>query len=282
MSRYGNIRYVLPPKQPADYAARAINILEAIQKEVPRMLPVFLSANAVLTLSGVRAYDAYHEFYDFYSQEERQAVRAVLQRHGVHSLDSGYKSSEGEGARYIFELLNDGGLQQLADTYKMPGGEHWPYVKAEAYTARGFLVWSQTVERWLHALQTDDSLPRDWLPDRMVPHDLRFGMLLGYPAVAIESSVWLNISADKHGGELPEGEQLMQARIRHHDAYFAAWPVYNYDNDLRHDPAIEAHEELWSAILDTVYGSEWHRQLQEDAAFQEVLQTITRLEGQPV
>jgi hypothetical protein len=278
MTKYGHIRYSLPDKQASDYAARAINILIDIQQSAPRMLPIFLAANSVLTLSGVRAYDAYHEFYGFYSDEEENRVAEALQRHGVHILPSGRSLADPTDSRLMFELLNQGGLEGLSENYHIAGDEPWPVVRSIAYSGEGFAAWSGDAERWLTALISDGTLPAAWSEDKLTAHDLRFGMLLGYPARAIESAVWLTLEETDNDGNLPHSGSVAQARISYHDAYFAAWPVYQYAAELRHDPEIQAHESLWSQILAIVYESEWHNQLQSDAAFQEIVRLVKQIE----
>jgi hypothetical protein len=250
-----------------------------VQHVAPRTLPVFLAANSVATLSGVRAYDAYHEFYGFNAQAEEQAAADVLERHGVYLLPSGHEAMGADGGRLMFELLNYGGLESLAGNYKLPDGEKWPIVKANAYTPEGFVAWSTAVESWLTALVDDGSLPLEWKEVPLMTHELRFGMLLGYPGKVLESNLWLELLSEKNDGQLPDSEQTMLARIEHDSEYYAARQTYTIPTELRHDPEIKAHERLWSEVLGIVYDSEWHQQLRANADFIELMRMVEKIEA---
>lgn len=273
----------MPTKVPAVYAKRALDVLQTIGEVAPQTLPIFLAANSVLTISGVRTYDAYREFYDFYNGREKAAVTSVLDNQGITMLFTDQKLRKSSFNDTSFELINNHGLTAVWETYRLPNVDYWPPdIKLDkAYDEAHFLAWSYIVEGALANMMDNDTLPKVWLTDRYAAHNIRFGMLLGYPAKAIESFLWTS-SAVIEANSIT-GVKALQARIRHHDAYYAAWPDYDYAAVLIDDPEVIAHEELWSLILDEVYASEWHAGIQADKCFAEALEKVRACEtGQTV
>lgn len=269
---HGIIRYHLPTENAQYYAEQALQVLADLGEEAPATLPTFLSANSILTISGVRAYDAYHEFYNYVDEHQAALAAKALKSHGIY-LEYGnrlFNMSKSPSFR-VFELLNVAAFQKLRDVYEFPKGVrnrevslHFPYDVAHT------TAWVETFELVLADAISNNVLPRAWLNDWYAPLNIRFGMMLGYPAKAIESILWEAIGL--------QHEETVDAVIEHHDAYYAAQPIYTFAKSLKQDPEIIVHQKLWSDVLHHVYTSPWHTELQRSDAFAQVLRSLKQFE----
>lgn len=269
---HGIIQYHLPKQDAYHYARRALDVLTDLESEAFTALPTFLSANSILTISGVRAFDAYHEFYDYTDEHHAALASKVLKKHGIH-LEYGNRlfNMHKSPSFRVFELLNESAFRELWEVYEFPAATGNREISLRfPYDTVHTTAWVDTLEDILADAMNTNVLPRVWLNDWYAPLNIRFGMMLGYPAKAIESILWEAIGL--------QHEEIRNATIRHHDAYFAAWPVYSYAKSLEEDPEIVAHQDLWSAILDQVYNSAWHTELQHTAAFTKVLEQLQQFE----
>jgi hypothetical protein len=239
--------YALPAEKAAVYAAQAIKILRDIQAKQPRLLPYMLAANTVLTLSGVRALDTYITFEKL-TATEVEAAMALLSSHGftLFSMVTEYDKTDED----VYTLVNHAAVKKIPEQYRLKA---WIEPR-EPFTNERLLSWSYLVEYRIFNAMEEGRLPREWLSQRWTAHDIRFGILLGYPGEAIASSCWGDVlnSADK----TPE---LLSAEIAYHSMYDAAWPVYYFMQEVRDNAHIKAHQKLWSDILTAVYESAWHK-----------------------
>jgi hypothetical protein len=269
---HGIIRYHHPKQNAQYYAARALAVLVDLEEKAPVTVGTFLSANSVLTLSGVRAFDAYHEFYDFVDEHNAAVAGQVLRAHGIH-LEYGNRlfNMRRDPSFRVFELLNESAFHELWEVYEFPKGVGNKEISLVfPYDAVHTTAWVETVDDELASAMSNDILPRAWLNDWYAPLNIRFGMMLGYPAKAIESILWEAIGL--------QHEETVYAVIEHHDAYFAAQPNYSFAKSLKKDHEIIAHQTLWSQVLDYVYQSPWHAALQQSAAFTSALAALKKCE----
>ena len=268
----GIIRYHLPKESAEYFAKQALNVLTDLEKTAFVTLPTFLSANSILTISGVRAFDAYHEFYDYVDGHHAALAAKTLKEHGIH-LEYGNRlfNIHKDPSFRLFELLNETAFRKLWDTYEFPQSVTNREISLKfPYDVVHTTAWVETVDGKLAQAMSSDILPRAWLNDWYAPLNIRFGMMLGYPAKAIESILWEAIGL--------QHEATINAVIEHHDAYYAAWPDYSYAKSLEKDPEILTHQALWSNILSQVYESPWHTELQKSANFQKVLSELKKFE----
>jgi len=259
---FGIIRYRLPPHPATTYVKQALSALQAVESAAPRALPVFLRADSVLTLSGVRAYDAYNTFYAYLDDAEiRQATDALAKEDILLFNAERLFTIDKKANQRDFEICHRPAFLSLWEQYDFPIAADLAKIDMQAmHDDATFLGWSFLVERLFGAAMDSNTLPRSWLTDWRAPQHLRFGLLLGYPGKALESEMWI-------GAGMRRDEEQMQATIHRHDAYLAAHPIYHYDKSLKQDPEIMAHQQLWSAILDGVYGSAWHKTVEQSASF---------------
>lgn len=247
------LQYKLPPGSPEAYAARAVAILRKIERLDVRLLPYFMASDVILTLSGVRALDTYLTFEGLSSHAVRNVTK-LLAAEGLSLFPHVSEYDDSDAATY--SLIHHKALAVLPHQYDFG---LWINPKPP-FTFDRLLAWTYVMEYKLQEAMERDELPRKWLRDRFAAHNVRFGILLGYPGEAIAAYCWREAYSDRH---VP----MMQASIEYHDAYDAAVPAYEFAAILQTDPAVHEHQLIWSDILGIAYESNWHRGLIQMPAF---------------
>jgi hypothetical protein len=237
------------------HATTAITILEKLLAEVgPAHMPYWICPNMVLTLAGARGYGD-GIFWGSKNQaaawqKEIDADLAALKRiTNVYMAESGSTvSTMGEhGASYDL-VLRDGFDHTLEETSILsfdPNSlkDRSPEAAMKALCAA--VVAAQGKE----------------FNEEETGH-IAFGVLLGYPDVAILGSTRGGRTAQD-----PFAERTIEADIRGADYYICPQPVYDYPHHLAADPSVQAHEQLWSKILKDFYTSNFHKKLAQDSSF---------------
>jgi hypothetical protein len=261
-SDFDVLHYNLPAESSSHYSDKAISILRNFQKE---HLPYFLSSDIVLTLSGVRAFDTYITFEGLESSTVSQ-FRHILAKEGL-TLAS--ETSEYEDPVDFYYLVNHDALQAIPTQYAFKG---W-FNPNPPYTIERMHDWTYHIERTLNNLMADEKLPKAWLADHLSAHNIRFGILLGYPGEAIACGCWMDVLGEK---QMPGARS---SAIAYHDAYDAAWPTYYFTDAVAGNANIQAHQQLWSEILTEVYESHWHLALSNDKDFKDAAASIRELKN---
>lgn len=242
------LHYHSPADTPQVYADQALTVLKNLEQLNPRLLPYFLAANTVLTLSGVRAFDTYLSF-ETLDETEIQAALEFLESSGLTLFS--HLSEYDDSDKDTFSLVHHTALVQTSNQYRF---DAW-FPPHPPFNFDRLLAWTYSVEFKISQTIADNKLPKVWSNDSWAAHNIRFGILLGYPGEAIAGSCWAQARYLDDGNELPRSD----AKIAHHDAYDAAWPVYNFLIEQKDTPNIVNHQKLWSDILTRVYESDWHQ-----------------------
>jgi hypothetical protein len=241
--RYDYFKFQLPEKSAQHYANNALKILKDIKHEFPELFRVFRVPSEVLTLSGVRAFDAYNQLGRV-DAATKNGIKALLKQHNILLVEDTVPVLGGSNRDNLFMLVNFRGLNAVPKSYGyIPS---WPKpVIRHMQTGQDFLMWWTFWKLAISQELIDDKqLPgKDWLHDGFVSHNIAFGMLLGYPGEAIVSCLW---------GESKSTMEIW-AYIKHARQYVGPQPVYSYHEQLKDNPHITAHEKLWSDILTIVY-----------------------------
>lgn len=235
------------PSEPANvYGANALKILSEIKRDFSDEFHNFAAPSEVLTLSGVRAFDTYYELKPDKDNTYKQKLRDLLIVHGVLFVDETLPFIGEENKENRYSLVHLRALEQLPQTYRhMP---FWlPFNHQNIHRDSDFYAW------WMfwrdgfhtHGEEWQNGILHEWLSKYLpVAHDVTFGMLLGYPGEAIVGAI-----VDQTDGS----HKMTDAKILHADKYDGAQPVYCFPSELADDPAIVAHQKLWSDILGAVY-----------------------------
>lgn len=241
--------YTLPSDSPSKYAEQALAILKTIEAKHSKFLPYMLASDVVLTLSGVRAFDTYLTFEKLTETEIDSAI-SLLADNGLTLFShwSEYSSSD----KNLYSLMHHAALKKIPEQYKLNA---W-IEPLQPFTFDRMLSWAHIVETGIFQNIENDILPKEWQNNHWGAHNIRFGILLGYPGEAIASCCWEEI-LHAPGDPL----EATNATIAYHDAYDAAYPVYSFVKHLGSNEHIINHQLLWSEILTGVYESPWHKSL---------------------
>lgn len=240
---YDFFQYRLPEGAADEYAQRAVKILQEIQAKFPELYTSFKAPSEILTLSGVRAFDTYYDLGEEAIQKQITGIKALLKKHGILLLEADFLPANDVYSDHQYSLVHMEALRDLPNRYgHIPG---WRSLHIEAMKQDfDFMTWWHLFwQKGIAAEERDNETIRKWLRnDWWAPHNISFGMLLGYPGEAIVSYL-----------EESEDSEVATARILHADIPDTAQPMYSYLSSLANNVNIVAHEKLWSEILGKVY-----------------------------
>lgn len=246
MKKYREFDYSLPPKPAEYYANMAIEILTVLKRDFPAFYKhSFRCPSEVLTLSGVRAFDTYYSFGKKATDKELAALRKFLVKHKILVIEEDLAIAGELNTDHHYSLVNLSAINDIPNRYKAAPGWFKFSVKLMK-SDNDFVRWWDMWTRRVGFMDGSDSeLPLSiWRRSWWAPHNITFGMLLGYPGEAIASVLYDDVSRIHRNTE---------ARILHAYAFDGAVPIYDYKKSLRKNANIVAHEKLWSDILDLVY-----------------------------
>jgi len=254
ISSYDLFEYSLPEGTADSYARNAIKVLQEIKQDFPEFYDEFKFPSEVLTLSGVRAFDTYYALGNNADMSQVAELKKLLLKHDVVLILEKtpiFKEDGEEENRY--SIIHKKAFEDIPNRYKNCFG--WEFNGFDSFDKDSdFILWWQMWQRRiaLRALRknSDDSVNKKniqvmkWMQkDWFTPHDISFGMLLGYPGPAIVSLVTPRRKEEK----------LLDIEPQHYDKFDGAIPSYNISPVLKNDKTIQAHRQLWSDILDKVY-----------------------------
>lgn len=234
------LTYKLPSKSAQDYASTALAILQNFEKDQSSALPLLLRADVVLTISGVRAYTTYIDSSDA-PGVDFTFLRKELGSHGISFFEDSISGYEHYAENW--NVINHSAFEKLAEVY---GHEIIPKLKTKITNATEMIAWNYFIELEIRSYldHNPGEFTKRLLQDQFAAHNIRFGILLGYPTVALLTS---------------SEKDLLEAKIAFSDRYNSAHPTYHFPIDLAANSDILNHQKLWSEILTLVYESDWHK-----------------------
>jgi hypothetical protein len=244
LMKYSELGYSLPPIDAQIAADKAIAVLEQIERNDPASLFYVIQASNILALAELRGLSPYMDFEPNFSKHRKVTLSSILHDNGYEIIME--KDLYADNRQSSFLLLSVEGISNIPKRYtvvrpfwKMPN---------DLTDFSDFLLWSMHAESSLVDLMSADALPSEWLNDWWAPHNIRFGMLLGYPGEAITSYCWDMAKV--------KGEKLHQAltvSMPFQGAYSGAHVTYDYSPEIADLSDLKAHESLWSQVLVRVY-----------------------------
>jgi hypothetical protein len=168
---------------------RAVVVIDDIFHVVPGALPFVMDPSAVLLFSGMRAESPYHMFGDIINEKQVNRFEEVIARHSIYRFTETLSQESAYPGGEAFSLNNLNTLNALPEKYVCIRN-FWEPLSTNPSFRCGFIGWTFALERALARSMESGELPVAWLNDWWAPHNLRFGMLLGYPGEAISSSLW--------------------------------------------------------------------------------------------
>lgn len=197
-SHYLELGYVVPPVTAKKAAAIAVRRIESARVLDVGYLVYLLQHSNILVLAGLRAVSPNLKLSPEMSGRRLQRFEQYLKSTNIYLLPENKGDSIDSAVSY--SLCSPKAIERLQDTYTLHARDRRFLPTQFTPTVDGFALWSYELERNLAILMEGGALPRTWLYDWWAPHNVRNGMLLGYPGAAISSYVWAE-SDRKHNGK---------------------------------------------------------------------------------
>jgi hypothetical protein len=242
---YQELGYALSKVSAQEAAGKAIAVLESIANIDGACLFYCIQASNILALAGLRSQSPYNEFHPDFSTEKQSLLEKALQEYGYEIMLEAHPYSD--DSRRIFSINCVQAFRELPNSYKI---EELKWIETKILNNfTDFILWSDSLQFSLVKLMEANKLPKDWLLDWWAPHNIRLGMLLGYPGQAISSFCW-----DEAHHAKGEPIQLESTPSLPFEGIYCGTHVsFDYTTGLKDDQAIVAHEKLWSKVLELVY-----------------------------
>jgi len=230
-----------------EHVAEADAILKVCSKEWPKVLPYLLEPSNLLALGGLRGVSPYVTFGKQNKTVQSAEFVAFLKRFGLRLIreetNYGPKFSEP-----IYMLIHTGALAAVPDQYKAVAD--WWVPEPKAYDHLNYLEWYLYNMTACQAMLEKGKLPKHWLAEWWAPHNLCFGMLLGYPGSAICSFA----AADMVQKSLNVAPDTATIEFRYpvNSGVKVAYDAQKIDMSSRQ---IAAHQKRWQDFFDLIYSA---------------------------
>jgi hypothetical protein len=177
------IPYVPPKEAPEFYATRALERLRAFELLDPRLLAYMLAPSNVLALAGLRSFSPYNDAFNF--DVDIREFEKVLASYGLLWLNENPNEHSSYMTSYAlvnFDVADQLNIMYPLDVIEIVG-------KVPERSLWGYYGWLGGFDIALARTIESNILPKRWLKDWWSPHNIRFGMLLGYPGAALSAFV---------------------------------------------------------------------------------------------
>lgn len=244
-----SLQYRPSPYSLMDHIHEANAILEACRLEWPILLPYLLEPSNVLVLGAMRAVSPYVSFGPHAAEAQSPEFAQFLRRFGlelVREEDAYAADAEMQRADPTFLLIHTGALGALTSQYEAVAD--WWAKQPLSYDPHEYLAWyTHNIYTCAGALEKG-VLPRHWLADWWAPHNICFGMLLGYPGTAICSM----LAAGMVEHSLQVGPKMHAVTFVYPQTEGAevSYLVQVHDKDSRQ---VAGHRERWQKFFDAIY-----------------------------
>lgn len=271
---FQELDYEQPTVNIPEAAERAIDIIKSVLRDIPSALPYIMEPSAVVFFAGLRAESPYHSLGDGIGEEDKRILDAVLAKHNIYRFtevmpaDSAYPGDE------VFSLVNTSILNMIPRQYGFVK-DAWTPLKLDIPFKYAYIEWAFVTERTLARLMDTGRLPKDWLKEWWAPHNLRFGMLLGYPGEAISSSLW--DEAHHRAGE-NEDHTMTEIIIADGKPYFGSRVGFDVSTDAANHPSVKNIEHTWKQVIDRVYEAVPLTEIMHNEKFAESYRQLKRRE----
>jgi hypothetical protein len=255
------IPYVPPAEAPEFYAACSLERLRAFEQLDSRLLAYMLAPSNVLALAGLRSFSPYNSALNF--DVDMPKFEKLLVSYELIWINESPNVADPRMTSYA--LVNFNVADQLSRTY--PLGAVTTTGKILERSLWGFYGWQSGLDIALARTIESNVLPKRWLKDWWSPHDIRFGMLLGYPGVAI--STFVESESAKDNWKDLEEVVISLGRFNSADVRFMI------HTSLRQREDITSMIATWQNTLAAVYEIYPEEQLMKDAGFATAVEAMT-------
>ncbi|HSX05464.1 MAG TPA: hypothetical protein VLF69_03285 [Candidatus Saccharimonadales bacterium] len=241
------LHYHSSPYSVAEHVAEADAVLRACRKEFPKLLPYLLQPSNLLVLGGLRGESPYAKFGGQSKAVRSEEFAAFLRRFGLQLLLEEIHYGERSGER-LYTLIHTGALEALPAQYHAV--QDWWAPKPRGYDQLNYLDWyMHNLAQCVDALE-GNKLPKGWLADWWAPHNICFGMLLGYPGTAICSASVASMVRQSLGVK----PDLLEVSFAYppNDGVQVVYDVQKADAGSKQ---IAAHQKRWQEFFDLIYAN---------------------------
>jgi hypothetical protein len=240
-----SLKYHSSPYTVTDHAAEADTILEACSKAFPVLLPYLLEPSNLLTLGGLRGVSPYATFGKHDKLARSPELAAFLKRFGLRlileEINYGPKPDKPS-----YMLIHTGAFEALKDQYHAV--QDWWAVKPKEYDHLNYFEWYIYNMTDCQRMIETGKLPKQWIAEWWAPHNVCFGMLLGYPGTAICSYVNSDM-VYRTLGVVPD-MAAVEFAYPENNGTVVSYDVQIADANSRQ---IESHRKRWQDFFDMVY-----------------------------
>ncbi|MCP3797983.1 hypothetical protein NLX83_01800 [Allokutzneria sp. A3M-2-11 16] len=231
------ISYV--PPETKDYATRALTLLHTFERFDRRLLAHMLAPSNVLALAGLRSMSPYNDRLRF--EIDTKQFKKLLASHGFLWLNEQPNVTDPELPSYA--LINFNVADNLAATYPLETiSKVGPVLERSDW---GFFGWQAGLDIAIVRAIENELHFSEWLRDWWSPHNIRFGMLLGYPGAAISSFVQAEVSEDRH--------KHMKTIMIANDVFKSPDVAFVIDEDYLGRADVVSTVDTWRTTLARVY-----------------------------
>ncbi len=273
-AKYKELQYVPPAVSVQQAADKAIKTLRAAYEIDPGWLVYLLQHSTILLLAGLRTESPYISFSPQMWPARVTRLKNFLVKHDLCLYD-GRPSFDRSRDHTVYTLYSPKLMAKLPEQYKFlqTPGLRWSAPSDASHQA--LVEWCFFIERNLALQMEEGTLPRKWLYDWWAPHNLRFGMLLGYPGVAISSCLWQE-SREKHLGHK---KPLPEVFIQELDEMLGARVGFYTAKSTLKDPEVMHIYNLWTNVIKIVVDTMGALDLEHNKAFLKEFEAYKKSEG---
>jgi len=241
------LQFQQSPYTVTDHAAEADAILEACGKHFPKLVPYLLEPSNVLALGGLRGVSPYVTFGKYDVLARSDAFNKLLHRFGIRLIEEeGHYGENTPSNEHFYLLIHTGACEAVPEQYRAVAG--WWAPKPRKYDYLNYGNW-YTYNLLECAMRLEHGkLPKQWLADWWAPHNICFGMLLGYPGVAICSLVNSEMLYKQLGA--PAKLETVEFVYPKNNGTRVSYELHEADKGSKQ---VATHRQRWQAFFDMVY-----------------------------
>lgn len=236
--KFDQLHYHCPQVTAQRAAEQAMAVLKDAEQTDPGFLVYLLNYSNLLLLAGLRAESPYNTFQPGMQGERFERFRELLRRHDIEVAQEWGAYEEPNDA---YSLFHTKAILQIPEQYAFTQ-PFW--VAPKTYGNADYCEWGMYMHHHLVSLMEKGKLPKQWLRDWWAPHNILFGMLLGYPGEAIASLCYAEANYQETGAEDPIPVQWLPR-----DDYFGTTVGYNINPAAQKRPAPTKLFKLWKDVL---------------------------------
>jgi hypothetical protein len=238
---FTELGYTCPDITPRQAANTALAILQEAEKVDAGYLVYLLQNSNLLLLGGLRAQAPYNEFSPDMDEQRLEKLRQLLLQFDIAMAGEADKYNPEPSDTEIYSLFNKPVFARLPKEYAaLPE----PWLVPTEFSAIDMKEWSLMMNMRLVRMMEQGELPKVWLRDWWAPHNVRFGVLLGYPGPAISSECWAAATYLAEGREIPiEGCIIRAHSATETEVGFDSTP------EARKNPEVGKLIALWDTFM---------------------------------